>query len=55
LPKKVYQYDLDDNFIKEWECKKEAQIYYNNSHISSASKGKRKTAAGFIWKEIKND
>ena len=46
------QYDLNGNFIKEWESAKEAEreLGINNSLISSACLGKIKTAGGFIWK-----
>jgi group I intron endonuclease len=58
----VCQYDLENNFIQEFESYADAAkwIYKNNlcktlnggvrSHISDAAKGKRKTAYGFIWK-----
>ena len=48
--KKVLQYDLKNNFIKEWENIKEAQKTLNISHISDVCLGKRKTAGGYIWK-----
>lgn len=51
----IYQYDMDGNFIKEWECKSDAVRYYNNKHIISASTGKRKSAAGYLWSSKKYD
>lgn len=50
--KKVIQYDLNNNFIKEWnsitEVNKELKI--NNTSIGQCCMGKRKTAGDFIWK-----
>lgn len=47
--KKVIQYTLDGEFIKEWpsvsECKKNGF-----SHVDSCCRGERKTANGFIWR-----
>ena len=47
--KPILQYDLDGNFIREWECTadvgKEAQ-----SNICFCLSGKYKTAYGYIWK-----
>lgn len=52
----IYQYDMDGNFIKEWECKSDAVRYYNNNkHIISASTGLRKSAAGYLWSSEKYD
>lgn len=52
--KKVKQYDLDGNFIKEWnsimEIKRELGI--NNSNIGECCKGRRKTAGGYVWREL---
>lgn len=49
---KVYQYDLNDNFLKEWSCIKDAEKYYNISFgsISKVCKGKQKTTGGYKWK-----
>lgn len=51
--KKVYQFDLSGNFIKEWECATYAckELGINKSCISEAVKGKQKTAGGYIWKD----
>ena len=50
--KPIIQYDLSNNFIKEWSSAKEAEnsqkIQYKN--ISACCRGKRKTAGGYIWK-----
>ena len=50
--KKVFQYDLEMNLIKEWDsvgmvCK---ILNLSVGNISSCCIGKRKTAYGFIWK-----
>lgn len=47
---KINQYDLQGNFIKQWNSIKEIEIFYNCRHISACCKGKRKTAKGFIWR-----
>lgn len=49
--KKVFQYDLDGNFIKEWPSVREIerQLGYTHSHISASCIGKYKTAYGYIW------
>ena len=47
--KPILQYDLDGNFIREWECAydvgKEVQ-----SNIVTCLKGRSKSAYGYIWK-----
>ena len=47
--KTILQFDLDGNFIREWECAadvgKEVQ-----ANICHCLKGKRKSAYGFVWK-----
>lgn len=57
--KPVIQYDLQDNFIKEWESKGQAALYIKEqtgktSNLSSQIKdcilGKQKTAFGYKWK-----
>lgn len=52
--KKILQYDLQDNFIKEWNSVNDAIREYNNYHISSVLNNKRKTASGYIWKWKEN-
>jgi group I intron endonuclease len=55
----ILQYDLDNNFIKEWEgtivAAKMLDVWSTN--ISSCLRGKIKTAGNFIWKYkcIKNE
>ncbi len=54
--KPVYQYDLDNNFIKEFQSSKEAaQIlgYPNASGIGNCVTGRQKTCKGSIWKREK--
>lgn len=52
LSKKVYQYDLDGNFIREWVSASEVerQLGYAQSNINACCLGKRKTAYGYIWR-----
>lgn len=46
----VLQYDLNDNFIKEWNSISLAEKTLNINHISCTCLGKQKTCAGFKWK-----
>jgi hypothetical protein len=52
--KPVLQYDLEGNFIREWEKIKYACEALNKindtSSITSCCRGKQKTAFGYIWK-----
>ena len=50
--KAIYQFDLNEHFIKEFSSKCEAsrQTGIAASNIKDALHGKRKTAGGFIWK-----
>ena len=47
--KPILQYDLDGNFIREWECAYDVGKEVNKG-INRCLKGRRKTAYGFIWK-----
>ena len=52
--KPAYQYDLDGNFVRKWEYREDAEIFFNKkrgNNISSCIKNKQKTAYGFQWKE----
>jgi group I intron endonuclease len=50
-PKKsVNQYDLQDNFIKEWPSLKEAINETKITSIGDCVRNKQKTAGKFIWK-----
>ena len=50
--KQIYQYDLQNNFIKEWNSITEAsnKLKICFSCISCCINKKRKTAGGYIWK-----
>ena len=50
--KKILQYDLEGNFIKEWKSGSEAgrQLNIGQSNISACCRGLRKQANGFVWK-----
>lgn len=50
--KPILQYDLDGNFIKEWESTSHlvAEKNYSNGYISDCLHGKHQKAYGFIWK-----
>lgn len=45
----ILQFDLQNNFIKEWVSISEAERQIGGD-IKSAIAGRQKTAAGFIWK-----
>ena len=47
--RKVYQYDKDDNFVKEWFNIAEAERQLGYKNISYAALGKLKTCGGFKW------
>ena len=48
--KKVYQYDMQGNLIKEWDSTREAgRNGFDNANISKCCLGKHKTHKGFIW------
>lgn len=54
--KAVLQFDLDGNFIQEWESAKQAKdILGIKGNISQCCKGQRKTASGFMWKFKNNN
>ena len=52
LAKKVNQYDLQGNYIKTWDCIKDAsnELNIRNYSISLCCKGKYKNVGGFKWK-----
>lgn len=57
--KKVLQYDLEENFIKEWDSisSAEKELKICRGKILLVCKGKRKKTGGFIWRykeDIKN-
>ena len=53
--KPVYQYNLKGNFIKKWEYRNDAEVFYNkhtkSGNISSCVCGQQKTAYGYIWRK----
>ena len=49
LSKKVKQFDLNMNFIKEWNSVKEAEKLFGKG-ISNCALERSKTSNGFIWK-----
>lgn len=56
--KTVYQYDLDGNFIKEWESlvQIEKELGYSKNNLSHCCLEKTSSAYGYIWKyEKRND
>lgn len=50
--KSVEQYDLQGNFIKEWNCTHdiERELNYRHTNISACCRGKIKKVYGYIWK-----
>lgn len=52
--KKIYQYDLSGNFIKEWRSIIEAMRFFKCSSINRAYRGIGPSAIGFIWIDKKN-
>ena len=46
----IIQYDLNNNFIAEYESQGEAFRQTKIRHINEALKGTRRTAGGYIWK-----
>lgn len=49
--RRISQYSLAGEFIKDWECIKDASVYYkiDSSTIMRCCKGIFKTAVGFKW------
>ena len=50
--KRILQYNILGNFIKEWDSIKDAATFYNAkpNSLSQCCNGDSKTCAGFIWK-----
>lgn len=48
----ILQYDINNNFIKEWKGMKEAARTLNIKppNLTACLKGRQKTCGGFIWK-----
>lgn len=51
-PKRVNQYTINGDFIKQWNSIKEAKqvLGLKNAHISQVCQGQRKTAGNFVWR-----
>ena len=52
--KRVGQFDLKNNFIKEYPSVSEASRLnsFSQGNISACCRGKRKTASGYIWRHL---
>lgn len=54
IRKRINQYDLEDNFIKEWESiiqiERELNIFH--SRIIEVCRGRRNQIGGYIWKYV---
>lgn len=48
--RKVCQYDLNKNFIREWESIAQAQRKLKINNVGYVCQGKRNKAGGYIWK-----
>lgn len=57
VKRKIYEYDLNGNFIKEWESLFIAANFYNidSSNICYVANGKRKSTGNKMWKYFKAD
>jgi hypothetical protein len=51
----VLQYDLQGNFLQEWDSYTDVCSKLNIKTLGSALKGEQKTAGGFIWKYKTNE
>ena len=51
---KINQYDLNHNFIKQWNCIKEIEreLNYNHSGIIACCKKRYKTSHNYIWEYV---
>lgn len=52
LMKPISQFDLQGNFIKNWDSATQAEQSFNsnNKTITQCCRGRQKTSFGFIWK-----
>ena len=52
IEKKIKQYDLQDNFIKTWDCirDEEKKLKIDHRQISDCLNERQKTCHGYIWK-----
>ena len=54
MSKKVYQYDLEGNLIKEWPSTRECgRNGFGSYYVSRCCLGKIKTYKGYIWSYYK--
>ena len=55
LAKKIYQFNKDGLFVKEWDCISDASkaLSINSANITMCAKGERRSAGGFVWKYVK--
>lgn len=54
ISKRIIQYDINNNYIKTWNCISDVnrEFGYDVSAIVKCCKGKNKTAYGYIWKYL---
>jgi len=52
LMKPISQFDLQGNFIRDWDSATQAEKSFNsnNKTITQCCRGRQKTSFGFIWK-----
>ena len=56
LSRKVYQYTLDGEFVKEWESTRECcRNGFDQGGVSSCCRGERKTYKGYRWSYEKKE
>ena len=62
IKRKIYQFNLDCTFVREWDSKTSASLFYTNNKSSAALnpvfKGKNHQAFGYLWsynKEVSVD
>ena len=57
VKKPIFQYTKDGKFVARYDSAADAArvLGVNNTHISEAAKGKRKTSNGYIWKFERSD
>ena len=50
--KRINQYSLTGEFIKQWDCANDAKRFFNimNAHIGECCKRTRKSAGGYKWR-----
>lgn len=50
--RKIYQYTLDGQFVKEWPSLQQVNcdLKFHHANTGACARGKLKTAYGFIWK-----